>query len=90
MDNIGCKVIVSGHVQGVGFRYYTSQQAHLCDVTGHAKNLYNGNVEVLIYGRRTAVTQMLQWLNKGPASARVKEIKVTTIPYEVIKGFASY
>lgn len=90
MDNIGCKVIVSGHVQGVGFRYYTSQQANHFGVTGHAENLYNGNVEVFIYGRRTAVTHMLQWLNKGPASAQVKEIKVTTVPYEEVKGFSSY
>lgn len=90
MDNIGCKVIVSGHVQGVGFRYYTSQQAHHIGVTGQAKNLYNGNVEVIVYGRRIEVTKMLQWLNKGPASARVKEIKVNTIPYETKKGFGSY
>ncbi|MCW8995162.1 MAG: acylphosphatase, partial [Psychromonas sp.] len=48
MGNIGCKVIVSGKVQCVGFRYYTSREADKLGLSGHAKNLYNGDVEVLL------------------------------------------
>lgn len=81
MENIGCKVIVSGFVQGVGFRYYTRWEAGQRGLTGHAKNLYDGNVEVLLYGSRDNINTMLQWLEKGPRTARVDALKVTDIPY---------
>lgn len=81
MENIGCKVIVSGLVQGVGFRYYTSWEAGQRGLTGHAKNLYDGNVEVILYGSREKINTMLQWLEKGPRIARVDALKVTDISY---------
>lgn len=90
MNNIGCKVIVSGRVQGVGFRYYTSSEAVKCGLSGHAKNLINGDVEVLLYGSRTKVNKMLDWLNKGPSSAAVAHIEVSSIPYLDKQGFSCH
>jgi acylphosphatase len=81
MGDIGCKVIVSGHVQGVGFRFYTSREAHKQGLTGHAKNLYSGDVEVVLYGSDENISNMLKWLEKGPATADVNAIKVSNIPY---------
>lgn len=81
MENIGCKVIVSGKVQGVCFRYYTSREANKQGLTGHAKNLDNGDVEVVLYGGREKIIKMLKWLNKGPETSRVDEIEVSKIPY---------
>jgi len=90
MDNTGYKIIVSGHVQGVGFRYYTARKASHLSITGHAKNLNNGNVEVIIYGTPQQTTQMLAWLNKGPTSARIKKVEVTVITYQSITGFSCH
>lgn len=88
MEKIGCKVIVSGIVQGVGFRYYTSWEAGQRGLTGHAKNLYDGNVEVLLYGSREKIDSMLQWLEKGPRTAKVDALEVSSIPYMEVADFS--
>lgn len=87
MENIGYKVIVKGHVQGVGFRYYTSLEAAKNSVTGHVKNLDDGNVEVVLYGSNENVSAMLQWLKKGPQTARVDDLNINNIPYIKASGF---
>ena len=90
MQKIGCKVIVSGKVQGVCFRYYTSQEAGKLGLTGHAKNLYDGNVEVVLYGNYAAIHKMLKWLEKGPSTAIVDNLEVSDIPYSETNGFPTY
>ena len=90
MGNIGCKVILSGKVQGVGFRYYTRRQAGKQGLSGYAKNLSSGDVEVVLYGCRENINRMLQWLNTGPETARVDEIKVTNIPYIKERDFSCF
>jgi acylphosphatase len=87
MDNIGCKVIVSGIVQAVGFRYFTGTEARLHHVMGHAKNLQCGDVEVVMYGPREQIAKMLKWLEKGPQTARVTGITVSEIPYQKSNDF---
>lgn len=81
MENIGCKIIVSGNVQAVGFRYYTRNEARKYNLMGHAKNLHNGDVEVVLYGERENVLKMLQWLENGPKTARVDKLAVSGIAY---------
>jgi len=90
MDNIGCKVIVSGIVQGVGFRYFTCLEARLYHIMGHAKNLQSGEVEVVMYGERGEVAKMLKWLEKGPKTSRVIGICASEIPYVEKKDFVPY
>ena len=87
MDNIGCKVIVSGTVQDVGFRYFTCREARLHHIMGHAKNLQCGDVEVVMYGPREKIASMLKWLEKGPKTARVTGITVGEIPYQKTNDF---
>lgn len=89
MKFIGCKIIVSGRVQGVGFRYYTSWEAGKRGLTGHAKNLYNGNVEVLLYGNSEKIEDMVDWLSKGPRTAKVDSLDVTSIPFNEVSSFTS-
>lgn len=82
MDDVGYKVIVYGRVQGVGFRYSTFKQAHKLNLTGHAKNLDNGSVEVLIFGNQDKAKQLLTWLKTGPDIANVTETYVLKIIYD--------
>ena len=70
-------VVVTGMVQGVGFRYYTLSRAETLGVTGWVRNRPDGAVEVEVEGPNAAVEAMLAWLADGPASARVRATRVT-------------
>ncbi len=65
------RIIISGKVQGVGFRYCTKKQADRLAITGWVRNLPDGNVETLIYGSSAQLNTMLAWLSRGPEHARV-------------------
>ncbi|MGO4702084.1 acylphosphatase [Dyella sp. 2RAB6] len=65
---------VSGRVQGVCFRACTREQALARGLTGYARNLRDGGVEVLACGNLVAIDALEQWLRKGPPPARVDEL----------------
>ena len=61
---------VYGRVQGVGFRYTTQYEAKRLGLTGYAKNLDDGSVEVVACGEEGQVEKLMQWLKSGgPRSA---------------------
>lgn len=69
------KCIVAGRVQGVFFRASTRHEAQRLGVTGWARNLPGGDVEVLACGERPAVESLREWLWQGPPSARVTDVR---------------
>jgi len=70
-----CKrCFVSGVVQGVSFRYYTRREALRLGLSGWARNLSDGRVDVLACGEKSAVEELCAWLNRGPALAQVTEV----------------
>jgi len=66
--------IVRGRVQGVWFRDSTRREADRLEITGHAINLPDGNVEVLACGTADALGELEDWLHSGPPLARVTEV----------------
>lgn len=64
-------VHVSGVVQGVGFRHATMRQAHLLGIKGWVANLADGSVEALLQGPANKIDLMLEWMRRGPPTARV-------------------
>lgn len=68
-------LIISGRVQGVGFRYFTKKNAESLSVNGWVKNLANGDVETLIQGEEDQVVRMINYLKSGPVSAKVEEVR---------------
>lgn len=78
---------VSGKVQGVWFRQSTKEQALKQGVTGWARNLPDGRVEVLLCGDADAVAKVQQWLHEGPELARVDEVIVKEMDYQSVDGF---
>lgn len=74
---------VEGKVQGVGFRYFTLEQARAIGLTGYVKNLSDGSVAFLIQGDQGSIDDMLEKLRVGPMMARVKEVL-----HEVVDGDA--
>jgi len=89
MDNKICKnCFISGRVQGVYFRYYTRQQAQELGISGWARNLADGRVEVLACGEIKAVESLCTWLHKGSPLANVTGVNCQAIaPPEFLSGF---
>ena len=88
MADICVKAYVYGHVQGVGFRYTTQQQAVNLGVTGYAKNLDDGSVEVLACGQQHQVEQLITWLHHGGTRfAKVERVLVEPAPVAEYQGF---
>ena len=70
---------MSGRVQGVFYRASARQRAATLGVTGHARNLADGRVEVLACGEPTAVAAFCEWLWEGPPAASVADVLVEEV-----------
>ena len=78
---------ISGRVQGVFFRASTQREARSLGVTGYAKNLPDGSVEVLACGSASAVEQLREWLWVGPPAARVSHVHCAPTKADVSDEF---
>lgn len=80
---IARRVLVMGRVTGVGFRWHTHNRAlaygGLC---GYVRNRSSRAVECVLQGEAWMVEEMIAWLRRGPASARVEDIEVTSLPLD--------
>ncbi|MGQ0616616.1 MAG: acylphosphatase [Acidimicrobiia bacterium] len=75
-DVVRCRASVEGHVQGVWFRASAEDQAVLWGVAGHARNLADGRVELVLEARREGVEAVLAWAQHGPPGARVDAVRI--------------
>ena len=73
------RYFISGRVQGVFYRASTREQALRLGITGYAKNLADGRVEVVAYGARESLAELQAWLWRGPMAAEVREVQVSTL-----------
>ena len=74
-------IIVVGHVQGVGFRYYTFKRAREIGVTGYVKNLPDGTVEIEAEGDRNLLEDLIEQVKIGPRAAVVNDVHVSWETY---------
>jgi acylphosphatase len=81
------RFIVRGKVQGVFFRASTREQALKLKLTGHAKNLPDGGVDVLVSGDTAAIDALERWLKKGPQLATVESVTREDLPAQTRSGF---
>ena len=72
----GASIIVSGMVQGVGFRYYVFNHASRMGLTGFVKNLYNGDVQIEAEGDRSLIEDLIHEMKIGPRAAHVSDVRV--------------
>ena len=79
---IARRCFVAGRVQGVFYRASARQRATDLGVTGHARNLPDGRVEVLACGAREAVEAFCAWLWQGPPAASVTSVVVEELALE--------
>lgn len=69
-------IVVQGMVQGVGFRYFVQRHAMKLNLSGYARNLYNGDVEIEAEGDRSLIEEFIKEVKVGPRSAYVKDLKI--------------
>ncbi|PWJ26953.1 acylphosphatase [Branchiibius hedensis] len=81
------RVVVTGSVQGVGFRWSTRTVADKYGLAGWVRNRSDGAVEAELEGSPEVVDSMLAWLHKGPPSASVSTVDVVEIPAKGEAGF---
>ncbi len=86
------KAIVSGLVQGVFYRATTRNKAIGLGVTGYAKNLPDGKVEVMAQGEPEAVDMLLEWLWQGSTHSQVTAVEISDIldPGKQYNSFSTY
>ena len=77
---------VFGMVQGVGFRWFVARHARSLGLTGHARNLPNGSVEVVVDGPEDAIPALERMLRSGPASAQVERVERSAEPATTLTG----
>ena len=70
------RLLVSGRVQGVGFRWFAIERASLEGITGWVRNLPGGEVEVVAEGEAEAMERFERALRQGPGRARVDDVAV--------------
>jgi acylphosphatase len=70
------KVRVSGLVQGVYFRAETQARARSLGLSGWVRNLPDGGLEAAFEGEEERVESMIAWCRRGPAGARVDDVRV--------------
>ncbi len=71
---IARKYVISGRVQGVGFRYFAERWANLLGLTGYVKNVWDGTVEVYAIGDQAGLDEFKRQLATGPRSAHVTNV----------------
>lgn len=81
------RYLISGKVQGVFFRASTRFEAERLQITGYARNLPDGRVEVLACGEADAIDQLRSWLTRGPPQARVEGVASEPVPAQELPEF---
>ncbi len=79
--------VVSGHVQGVGYRYFVRSLATAAGLAGSATNLPDGRVEVVLEGRDDAVDAVVAELDGPRAPGSVTRVDVHREPVQERTGF---
>jgi acylphosphatase len=74
-DYLHLRLIVIGRVQGVFFRRAAADQARELGVTGWARNLPDGAVEIVAEGTRDSLESLAAWAHRGPPAAKVVEVR---------------
>jgi acylphosphatase len=75
------RYVVSGRVQGVGFRWFVEREAAQIGVTGWVRNTQDGDVEIMATGSREQHSSLRQKLQEGPRASRVDEVSESNAPF---------
>jgi acylphosphatase len=83
---VSTRFLVSGLVQGVGFRWFVARHARSLGLAGYARNLPDGRVEIVVSGPDDALPALERLLRAGPANAQVEGLERSSEPGAVTRG----
>lgn len=81
MGSVGSEIVVRGHVQGVGFRYFCHTRAVRLNLTGWVQNAADGTVALHVEGDRGSIELLIDELRVGPRAASVADVAVRWTQY---------
>ena len=84
------KCLVGGRVQGVFYRATAARRAHDLGLSGYARNLADGRVEVLACGEDAAVSAFVNWLWIGSSGCKVTSVQVTDAAVDALQASAGF
>jgi acylphosphatase len=73
---VTCRLVVSGRVQGVGYRVFLTREARAAGVAGWVRNRRDGTVEAVVQGSADAVEQVIARARIGPPAGRVTDLQI--------------
>ncbi len=76
MTLAAAEIVVTGYVQGVGFRHFCLVNANQLGLTGTVRNDQGGSVSIHAEGEKGAIEELIVTLGKGPSNAMVSEVGV--------------
>lgn len=85
---IQAHLVITGYVQGVGYRQFVRTHARQLGLTGWVQNLPDGSVEVMVQGDKKDIEDLIQECRKGPFLAQVKDIKIEW--QDIINRFSDF
>jgi acylphosphatase len=89
-ETCGKRFLVSGRVQGVFFRASAAREAERIGLSGSAKNLSDGRVEVLAVGMKENIASLERWLAGGSPMAKVTEVVAEDLDRDDWPGFNGF
>jgi acylphosphatase len=81
------RFLVKGRVQGVGYRYFVQKAASSLNVSGYARNLVDGSVEVYAFGSEQQLSDLEGMLRTGPPFSDVRGVESKEAAFEHCSGF---
>lgn len=75
-NNVRAEIVVTGLVQGVGFRYFVYSKGRNLNLKGYTKNLFTGEVVTFVEGERYLIEELIDYIKIGPSRAHVKTCSV--------------
>ncbi len=82
-----CKIVISGMVQGVGFRYFALNLGKQCGVKGWVRNHSNGSVEMIVSGEDEKVQEFTSKVILGNQFSRVDGVDIQPLDYRKFDTF---
>lgn len=74
------RIIITGRVQGVGFRLNAAREANSRGINGYVKNLADGSVYIEAEGTEEQLNQYVEWCRKGPGMSKVQSVRIESLP----------